>query len=170
MHEHACVHACMSTPVYTCMSTPACTHEYVPLCVHIHKHPCVRTHMSTLMCTCAQAFLCVHVHEHACEHMCMNSPVHMCMSTPLYGPGGGVPVVHRKEVTALETPTEHLTSNRTAPDSNSSFSLQGSGAPKTHNLLILLTLSPKPDPSTPIWGSIRCPRQPLPFANFKNLK
>lgn len=48
-------------------------------------------------------------------------------------------------MTVLETPTDHLTSNRTTPNFNSRFPLQGSVDPKTYNPRILLTLNPKSD-------------------------
>lgn len=63
-----------------------------------------------------------------CVYMCVCVREHPCVFGWVRG---GIAAVHRKETTALETPTQHLPSNRIAPNSSPRVSLQGSGDPKT---------------------------------------
>lgn len=63
----------------------------------------------THVCVCT----CVRVQEQACVPVCVWGGETARMMT----------IVHGKGMTTLETPTEHLTSSRAAPTSNSRFSL-----------------------------------------------
>lgn len=127
-------------PVCVCVHVSAC--EWAPLGVHMHDH--------SSMYTCI-GFLYARLHEHLCVHTCMRllcTHLHehpcTCVHEHSFVWAAGLQLSIGKKW-LLETLTEHLTANRTAPKFNGRFSLQGSGDPKTHNPLILLTLNPKPD-------------------------